>query len=222
MKDKKCTRCGEWKEKSDFGNDPHLKSGLKSACKVCIAIYVKKHYAEHKVEIAAKVKEYNKCNREKKTKQQREYRRKNPEKVKECKRVWNAKNHDKILEQQKERISRWRKENPVYIIKANLRGKMNKVVKRGTKSAHTLELLGCTAEELKVYIENLFSEGMTWDNYNFDTWHIDHIRPCASFDLTDPEQQRECFNYKNLQPLWAKDNLRKGTKWEKISSVSSN
>ena len=51
---------------------------------------------------------------------------------------------------------------------------------------------------------------MTWDNHG--EWHIDHIKPCASFDLTDADQQRECFNYTNLQPLWAKDNLSKGAK----------
>jgi HNH endonuclease. len=55
---------------------------------------------------------------------------------------------------------------------------------------------------------------MSWDNYGRDGWHIDHIRPCASFDLTDPEQQRQCFHYTNLQPLWAADNIRKGAKWQ--------
>ncbi len=52
---------------------------------------------------------------------------------------------------------------------------------------------------------------MNWDNRR--TWHIDHIRPCASFDLTDPEQQKVCFNFRNLQPLFAIDNLKKGAKF---------
>jgi hypothetical protein len=56
----------------------------------------------------------------------------------------------------------------------------------------------------------MFTEGMSWDNYG--EWHIDHILPCSSFDLADIEQQKICFNYKNLQPLWAEDNLRKGAK----------
>ena len=56
---------------------------------------------------------------------------------------------------------------------------------------------------------------MTWDNWQHDGWHIDHIRPCASFDLADLEQQRQCFHYTNLQPLWAADNIRKGAKYEK-------
>ena len=54
---------------------------------------------------------------------------------------------------------------------------------------------------------------MSWDNHGYDGWHVDHIRPCASFDLTDEEQVRKCFHYTNLQPLWAKDNLRKGSEW---------
>lgn len=54
---------------------------------------------------------------------------------------------------------------------------------------------------------------MSWDNYGLRGWHIDHIRPVASFDLTDEKQLYECFNYKNTQPLWAEDNLKKGSKW---------
>ena len=82
----------------------------------------------------------------------------------------------------------------------------------GSKSVGTIELLGCTVVELTSRFEALFTPGMTWENMG--EWHIDHIRPCASFDLTDPEQQRQCFHYTNLQPLWAEDNLRKSDKWE--------
>lgn len=81
------------------------------------------------------------------------------------------------------------------------------------KSAHTADLIGCTIEELRAHLESQFVEGMSWDNWARDGWHIDHIRPCASFDLTDEAQQRECFHYTNLQPLWATENLQKGAKW---------
>ena len=63
------------------------------------------------------------------------------------------------------------------------------------------------------HLEKQFQPGMSWDNHGYDGWHVDHIRPCASFDLTDEEQVRKCFHYTNLQPLWAKDNLRKGSEW---------
>ena len=52
---------------------------------------------------------------------------------------------------------------------------------------------------------------MSWGNYG--KWHVDHIRPCASFNLVNEEEQKKCFHYTNLQPLWAKDNLSKGSKY---------
>lgn len=73
-------------------------------------------------------------------------------------------------------------------------------------------MLGCDFEFFINYIESKFLSGMTWQNHTRTGWHIDHIMPCASFDLTDPEQQKKCFHYSNLQPLWAEDNLRKGDK----------
>ncbi len=80
-------------------------------------------------------------------------------------------------------------------------------VTRNEKSGHTIDLLGCSIEFLKKRFESMFTEGMTWENYG--KWHIDHIIPCSIFDLTKPEAQAFCFHYTNLQPLWAKDNLKK-------------
>ena len=78
------------------------------------------------------------------------------------------------------------------------------------KSAHTRELLGCTIDELWTHLESQFKPWMTRENHGL--WHIDHIRACAKFDLSDPAQQRECFHYSNLQPLWAHENFSKGVK----------
>jgi hypothetical protein len=89
-----------------------------------------------------------------------------------------------------------------------LRGRLSMSLKGLTKSAKTETLIGCSFEECRAYIESQFSIEMTWENYG--EWHIDHIIPCAHFDLADPYQQRLCFNYLNLQPLWAKENLSKG------------
>jgi hypothetical protein len=80
------------------------------------------------------------------------------------------------------------------------------------KTKKTLELLGCSWQEARDHIQSQFKEGMTWENHGFYGWHIDHIIPCSSFDLTDLEQQKKCFHYTNLQPLWWKDNISKGSK----------
>ena len=75
-----------------------------------------------------------------------------------------------------------------------------------------MELLGCSIEKLWEHLESKFQPGMTRENHG--KWHIDHIRPCISFNLTDLEQQKICFHYTNLQPLWAEDNLKKGAKYD--------
>ena len=93
-----------------------------------------------------------------------------------------------------------------------LRSRIRQAIIRdsGEKSIKTADLIGCSVKELKQHLEAQFADGMSWDNYG--EWHIDHIIPCASFDLTDEQEQRECFHYTNLQPLWGVDNIKKGDK----------
>ena len=99
-----------------------------------------------------------------------------------------------------------------FKLRGVLRARVRAAITRssGAKSRKTTRLIGCSVPQLRKHLEAQFTEGMTWDNHG--EWHIDHIKPCASFDLTDAEQQLECFNYTNLQPLWASDNLSKGAK----------
>jgi hypothetical protein len=75
-------------------------------------------------------------------------------------------------------------------------------------------LLGISVGEFKAYLESKFVDGMSWDNYGMKGWVVDHVRPCASFDLSDPNQQVLCFHYTNTQPLWRLDNQKKTSKWE--------
>ena len=101
------------------------------------------------------------------------------------------------------------KKNPEIVIKERLKARLRNILKYNNinKTMNTLNLLGCDMSFFIKYLESKFKDGMSWDNRNL--WHIDHIRPCASFDLTKPEDQRKCFHYTTLQPLWAEENLRK-------------
>jgi hypothetical protein len=99
-----------------------------------------------------------------------------------------------------------------YRLKVLLRTRFKRAIKNKSKRESALKLIGCTIPELINYIEKQFQTGMSWDNYAHNTWHIDHIIPCAAFDLTKLEEQKKCFHYTNLQPLWADENYKKNDK----------
>lgn len=102
--------------------------------------------------------------------------------------------------------------NPAIRLEQNIRTRVWTVLRGRSKAAKTLELLGCSSQELRIYLEKSFKPGMSWDSYGLHGWVIDHKKPCAKFDLSDPAQQRECFHYTNLQPLWAIENWKKGAR----------
>ena len=107
-----------------------------------------------------------------------------------------------------------RRSNPTLKIEDTLRARVGIAIRKqfGVKATKTTDLIGCSIKKIRQHLESQFLPGMSWENHG--KWHIDHIRPCASFDLTDPEQQKQCFHYTNLQPLWAADNLAKSDNWE--------
>lgn len=110
---------------------------------------------------------------------------------------------------------KWRKKNDKkFIVVNNLRNRFRYAIKNKSvdKTLTSYELWGCTREFLYNYIESQFTEGMSWDNYGVDGWHIDHIIPMASFNLENIEEQKKCCHYTNLRPLWAHDNRVKGTR----------
>ena len=104
-------------------------------------------------------------------------------------------------------------EDPVFRLTANLRGRLRMALKNRqvNKRTSVTKLVGCSMDELAQHLESQFQEGMSWDNWTKDGWHIDHIKPIASFD--DPEDP-ECWHYTNLRPLWASENLSKGARWD--------
>lgn len=125
-------------------------------------------------------------------------------------REWRAFNQDQVRHYHRNYV-RERYANDTQFRLANiLRTRMLQALKGFDKSASTEKLLGCTIKEFQAYIEAQFTDGMTWENQG--KWEIDHIRPCASFDLEDPAQQCKCFHFTNLQPLWSVDNRVKGAK----------
>jgi predicted transcriptional regulator len=91
-----------------------------------------------------------------------------------------------------------------------LRKRLKDFIKSGTKTH--VHLFGCSSHLLRIHIESQFKQGMSWSNYG--DWHIDHIRPCASFLFEERSDALLCFNWRNLRPMWAKDNHRKGSKWK--------
>lgn len=93
-----------------------------------------------------------------------------------------------------------------------LRDRVRKIVKRGKgiRAGSAIRDLGCSIDEFKNHIEQQFAAGMSWDNYG--QWHFDHIRPLASFDLSDRDQFLQAVHFTNYQPLWAEDNKRKAAK----------
>jgi hypothetical protein len=160
----------------------------------------KRYREKHKDKIKLKKQVYQKVNKDK----IKAYRETNKEKRK----AYRIVNRNKINEYHSNRI----KTDIQFKIRCGLRNRFSRAVQRNTKAGSAVRDLGCTIEELKSYLESKFLSGMSWDNWTADGWHIDHIKPLASFDLTDKKQMLEACHYTNLQPLWAKDNLAKSDK----------
>ena len=128
--------------------------------------------------------------------------------------AWLKNNRPKKNKYEREYVKKKIQSDIGFKIARNLRNRLWKVLRPKTiiNSESAINLLGCTIKEFRKYFELQFADGMNWDRYLNGEIHIDHVRPCASYNLTDPEQQRQCFHYTNLQPLWARDNYSKGSK----------
>jgi hypothetical protein len=170
--------------------------------------YNKKYREEHKETMKIKSKIYRTKNKDIKKEYDKQYRLKNKIKRQKLQRKYKQehKKERKIYRDNKF------KTDVGFKIEHNLRGRIHSALKGKNKSKSTMKLIGCSIENLKIHLENKFTKGMTWKNYGKGGWEIDHIRPCCSFNLINIKEQLKCFNYINLQPLWAEDNRRKHTK----------
>lgn len=151
-----------------------------------------------KSEFQKKIKDYYNLNKNKINIKRKDYLKINKDKINQTKRKY-----------QKDQI----KNNIQFKLARTLRRRLYFAIKNNLKSGSAVKDLGCTINELKIYLESKFLEGMTWKNYGLHGWHIDHIKPLSLFDLTKREQFLQAIHYTNLQPLWAKDNLSKGNKY---------
>ena len=174
-----------------------------------------KSYAEKNKEVIKECRaQHYKENFEQISKKQKEYYENNKSAVLERCEKWRSAHKDKMREWN----TNWQRERRKNDIAFRLRGTLHSRVvmaikKKSKKAVLTMELIGCTVDQLRTFLEAEFEEGMTWENYGRPKdgpgWEMDHIRPCASFNLEDPEEQKKCFHWTNLQPLWAADNLAK-------------
>lgn len=172
-------------------------------------------YLENRAAVIARTTAHSRANRERYRGYMRDYDARNREKRRLAQAARRAENLEKKRAQDRA-YARNRRSKPQERILNNLRTRTYAALKGFYKSAPTTALLGCTIEELKAHLSAQFTPDMSWDNYG-SYWHIDHIRPCAAFNLIDPEEQRICFHWSNLQPLPAIENIRKHAKldWKK-------
>ena len=200
--EKVCSKCHLRKDLGDFHKSVSFKDGHKSRCKLCVREESVEYYSTHKETYKSYNKIWEANNREKrnadKNKRYPKYRLHYKE--------YRLKNRVRLNSYQRFLLC----ESINYRISSRLRTRVWSAVKNqsSNKSNHSADLLGCNMEEFKNYLESKFSEGMTWNNYGM--WHIDHIKACATFDLSLPSEQIKCFHYTNLQPLWRMDNFIKG------------
>lgn len=193
MKTKQCTKCKKIKPLSEFDKGKNYKGGYRSWCKSCRKKYYINNYEKFKKRV-------------------KKYQTKNKQKIREYMKKWRQENKEYLNEYGKKYFRTRKKKDLSFKLACHLRSKINKALRRNQKSGHAIDLLDCSIEYLKKYLEKLFKKGMTWENWATNGWHIDHIKPISSFDLTKKSEQKKCFHYTNLQPLWAKENIRKGNK----------
>jgi len=170
----------------------------------------------NKEKISLHKKAYYQANKEKINATAKVYREVNKEKIRADNKAWYQKNREKKIAWALTYQRNKQKTDSTYRLTKSLRVRVRSALKGKNKSKSTMQLIGCTIDELWLHLEKQFQPGMTRENHGFGEvcWHVDHIKPCASFNLSDPEQQKICFHYTNLQPLWQRDNLSKGAKFD--------
>lgn len=226
---KKCNNCKNiYASTTEFFNKRNnVPSGLSARCKSCtnktkykwrnenreayLAIR-KKYHAKNKQQENNRCAQYRKNNLDREIERQKKYREENKEKRSQYTNKWREKNKTRHLAKAVEYKRRRLNTDAEFRMMHRLRGRLRMALNGSKKSEKTNNLIGCSSSFLFKYIQSKFADGMSWDNYGRGGWSLDHIIPCAAFDMTDPKQQLQCFHYSNLQPLWERDNIKKRDK----------
>lgn len=204
---KKCCKCDKEKQLTCFHKQKASSDGHKSWCKECTRAYDRINKQKNQEKIKEQQKKYRKKHKEHLNEQRKIWGSNNPEKVKANAKKYRKNNKDKINEKRKQK----RHNNINFKLRTSISNRIRMAIERGSKNTSSINLIGCSIEKLKTHLEKQFTDGMSWDNYG--EWHIDHIKPCCSFDLSKESEQKQCFHYSNMQPLWALDNLKKSGKF---------
>ncbi len=220
---KKCSDCNKTKDISEFYKQKDGFLGVRGDCKECIKAYQlknKEHIAKitkeyrdnHKEEISEVNRKQHIKNKIANNKRHKKYYQDNKEQEKQRSKDYRevSKNKTRLAKLHTIYTRERRQNDPSFRLLCNLRNRMCVVISKGQKSLSTMFLIGCEIDYLMYHLQEQFKPEMTWDNYGL--WHIDHIKPCSKFNLSSFDEQKECFNFTNLQPLWKIDNLRKGSK----------
>lgn len=208
---RECGCCREAKSYESFYK--HRSGRYLNRCKTCMSVYNK---TPEVLQRKQKYDEnYKRINREKILDQARNYsktyRNKFSSKTKEANKEWRKNNPLKV----KELMKKFRDKNksrPLYRIKVIFSQRIRKVAKKSEwrKMKISTAMLGCSFEEFRQYIQSQFTDGMHWNNYGIKGWHLDHKFPVSA--CKTEEDLIRCYHYKNFQPLWWKDNIKKGNK----------
>jgi hypothetical protein len=214
MEKKECPNCKELKFFSEYYKCSSRKDGLQVYCKKC----KKERFKESKQKSDKKYGEKYLLipeNKEKKYQYVKQYQKLHPEGQKMYVKKHRQSEKGIItrkIYRKKEYDQKYGK-NTEWTLKLILRNRLKNALKNNFQKGKTLDMLGCSIEEFKLYLEKQFTENMNWDNYG-NYWEIDHIKPCDSFNLEILEEQYICFNYKNLQPLEKTKNRKKSNRYE--------
>jgi hypothetical protein len=206
---KNCIKCNIVKPLIEFVPRQDSKDGYRNICIICKQKLDAEYRQNNKEKISQKIKVWRDKNPEKCNTIYTKYRK--TEKRKKIAREWNRDNRTKLANLWVEKYNTDQQFNLSIKIRRRIHSTLSQ--RRLAKTDTIMKLIGCTYNEFQAYIESKFTPEMTWDKVLSSEIHLDHITPVNNYDLSDPEQQKQCFHYTNLQPLWATTRVIDGVEY---------